>query len=275
MPDINDKISQFMSASHGGNPTHRFNNIMGQANLAEQYNRMSGNADFSAFEQQAGFGSDYNENYQPQYPPAMRQQQNPYNNQYQAYPPQRQQQYPPQYQPQVTASRRALSNLPQEILESLEKTPIDSSVFDVHLSDNTKSGYIKENTRMDLFQDTPNPWNPRQPQIMQEQQQYQTNVVPQGIPIQQPMMNYPSAINNNAILEKLVENISIINKKLGIEESVERKKAENMTTLFINGEYHTGVIKQQKNNEKLILFLLDDGKNAFILTPSSKKPLKK
>jgi len=292
MPSVDDKVNQFMSAIHGGIPNNKFRNIMGQANLAEQYNKMNGgyagyngSDDFSMFEEEAGFGG--NENYPSpqQYPMIRNQQQIPYNNYPQQYQTQQtamlseyqvrqlQQQY---QQSPSTSGRKNFSNLPPEIAESMEKRPIDDSVFYGSLNDNSKNNYLKDNTRMDLFQDTANPWNPKpvQQQILSESQ-YQNNItVPKGIPIQ-PMMNYmPQQQINNPILDKLVENISIINKKLGINEDISSSKKDNFITLNINNKDLNGIIKQEKGTKKRILFILEDGKFCYELVPGELKRIK-
>jgi hypothetical protein len=289
---LDNNINQFMNLIHGGDPTTKFNNVMGQASIAEYYGKKNGDYlddynDLSMLEEEVGFGGGGGGYQQPQYPPAMRNQGNSYNQYQQQYrqPPQmlseyQMRQYQQQYQPQLQQTgRRNLSNLPPEIAESMEERPIDTNVFDPYLGDNAKNNQLRENTRMDLFIDSPNPWNPKlgQQQMLVENP-YQNNMnIPQGIPIQ-PAINYIPPMqqqvnNSNPLLEKLVENISVINKKLGLNEDTTPVKKETSITLNINGRDISGTIKQEKQNKRRILFILEDGKLCYELVPSSLKKI--
>jgi hypothetical protein len=69
------------------------------------------------------------------------------------------------------------------------------------------------------------------------------------------------------ILNQLVENVNLINKKLGLlNESTTQPQGNESLTLTINGEKYSGKIIQNKKGE--IIFLVG-GNKCFVLEPGN------
>jgi hypothetical protein len=76
------------------------------------------------------------------------------------------------------------------------------------------------------------------------------------------------------ILERLVENVNLINRKLGISGSDDKETDVSVKplTLVMDGRQTEGTVKQSKSGK--IYYVLSGGEYCYELTPSSMKKIK-
>jgi hypothetical protein len=251
-----DPVSKFMTTMRqdvSGNvysPHTQFRDIMSVSNSMRVDGVGYGDDDFTLFEQQAGFGGYGN---QPSVPSVRRSSPVNYN-----------QRNIPQYQqqPVLYQENKKQNGLLDEIYESMMKNPVNPSGY-VSQDVFSQQGLI-ENTRMDLFESSVN--NPQQNNIPYNSQ---INEVVNNNYQSQPIQN-----QFNPPATSLGVDYAFINKivKDAINEGL-NNKPQNIISLIKDGQKYEGKIAQQKSGR--ILFILNDGENAFELFMGDKRKLKK